>query len=161
MNLTTRKNVTKVLASVVLVGGAASVAGLGTFGAFTSTTSATESVSAGRVVIDMTNQAARGLDIAASNLVPGDTIQRAVQLTRGVDHRDLRLGEDVHRRRHRQRALRGHRPTVSRSRSTSAPPLGQGAHDQRADLLGHHATASSPGVPRSAPTSTWPWRPRS
>ena len=83
MKLTTRKNVTKVLASVVLVGGAASVAGLGTFGAFTSTTSATESVSAGRVVIDMTNQAARGLDIAATNLVPGDTIPRAVQLTRG------------------------------------------------------------------------------
>ena len=39
----------KVCASVVLVGGAASVAGLGTYGSFTSTTTASESVSSGKV----------------------------------------------------------------------------------------------------------------
>ena len=82
MNLHTRKNVTKVLASVVLVGGAASVAGLGTFGSFTDTTTASQAVSTGIVDIDLTQHATRGLDVAATNLVPGDTIQRAVRLTR-------------------------------------------------------------------------------
>ena len=39
----------KVFASVVLVGGAASVAGLGTFGSFTSTTDASAAVASGKV----------------------------------------------------------------------------------------------------------------
>lgn len=82
---TGRKNTTKILASVVLVAGAASVAGLGTYGSFTSTTSATESVSTGKVELSLANQAARGLDVPATNLVPGDTVQRAVVLTRSSD----------------------------------------------------------------------------
>jgi spore coat-associated protein N len=84
MRLGTRKTAVKVLASVVLVGGAASVAGLGTFGSFTSTTSASENVATGKVVLS-TGASVRGLDVAASNLVPGDTVQRTVTLTRSSD----------------------------------------------------------------------------
>ena len=80
-----RASSTKVLASVVLVAGAASVAGLGTFGAFTSTTSASESVATGKVVLGLTQHAALGTTVAANDLVPGDTVQRAVVLTRSSD----------------------------------------------------------------------------
>ncbi|WP_134741503.1 TasA family protein [Nocardioides sp. 503] len=76
---------TKILASVVLVAGAASVAGLGTFGAFTSTTSASEAVGTGKVVLGLTQHASLGTTVAATNLVPGDTVQRAVVLTRSND----------------------------------------------------------------------------
>lgn len=75
----------KVLASVALVGAAASVAGLGTFGSFTSTTSASQQVSTGKVVIGLTQHATAGTTVAATNLVPGDTVQRAVTLTRSSD----------------------------------------------------------------------------
>ena len=74
----------KIFASVVLVGGAASVAALGTYGSFTSTTSASETVSTGKVVL---NSAAgvRGLSVDATGLVPGDTVQRTVTLSRSND----------------------------------------------------------------------------
>ncbi|GAB2854521.1 TasA family protein [Nocardioides pacificus] len=72
----------KILASVVLVGGAASVAGLGTFGAFTSTTTAQQSVGSGTVTLDMTQPTTQGLGVAATGMVPGDRIERAVTLTR-------------------------------------------------------------------------------
>ncbi len=85
MRTSLRKNSAKILASVVLVGGAASVAGLGTFGSFTDTTSASESVSAGKVDINLSQHASLGTTVAATNLVPGDTIQRAVTLTRSSD----------------------------------------------------------------------------
>ena len=84
MRLGTSKSTVKILASVVLVGGAASVAGLGTFGSFTSTTSASESVATGKVVLS-TASSVRGLDVAATNLVPGDTVQRTITLTRSSD----------------------------------------------------------------------------
>jgi spore coat-associated protein N len=80
-----RSSSTKILASVVLVAGAASVAGLGTFGAFTSTTSASENVGTGKVVIGLTQHATLGTTVAATNLVPGDIVQRAVTLTRSAD----------------------------------------------------------------------------
>lgn len=80
-----RSSSTKILASVVLVAGAASVAGLGTFGAFTSTTSASETVGTGKVVIGLTQHATLGTTVAATNLVPGDVVQRAVTLTRSTD----------------------------------------------------------------------------
>ncbi|WP_299057501.1 TasA family protein [uncultured Nocardioides sp.] len=79
---TRRRTSAKVLASVVLVAGAAGVAGLGTFGSFTSSTAADQAVSTGTVTLTSAGQATRGLDVAATNLVPGDTVQRAVQLTR-------------------------------------------------------------------------------
>lgn len=80
-----RSSSTKILASVVLVAGAASVAGLGTFGAFTSTTSASETVGTGKVVIGLTQHATLGTTVSATNLVPGDVVQRAVTLTRSAD----------------------------------------------------------------------------
>lgn len=77
----------KLFATVLAVGGAAAVAGLGTFGSFTSTTSASESVSSGTVAISLgtAGTASNRLTVAASGLVPGDSVQRAVDLTVGGD----------------------------------------------------------------------------
>lgn len=85
MRTLSRKNATKVFASVVLVAGAASVAGLGTYGSFTSTTSASETVTNGKVVIGLNQHSTLGTTVAATNVVPGDKIQRAVTLTRSAD----------------------------------------------------------------------------
>lgn len=85
MRTSLRKNTAKIFASVVLVGGAASVAGLGTFGSFTDTTSVDQSVGTGKVDIGLTQHATAGTTVAAVNLVPGDTVQRAVTLTRSSD----------------------------------------------------------------------------
>ncbi|MEO3938965.1 TasA family protein [Dermatophilaceae bacterium Soc4.6] len=73
----------KVLGSVAAIGTAATVAGLGTFGAFTSTTSAGLPATAGTVVIALgsAGTAANRLTIGATGLVPGDTMQRAFQLS--------------------------------------------------------------------------------
>lgn len=71
----------KLLASTALVAAAAGAAGLGTFGSFTSTTSASEAVTAGTVTIGL---GASGVDnrlsVAATGVVPGDTISRVVKL---------------------------------------------------------------------------------
>src|SRR5262249_23143024 len=72
---------TKLFASVALVGGAAAVAGLGTFGSFTSTTSASEQVASGKVELGP-GTPVQGLSVAAAGMVPGDPVQRAVPLTR-------------------------------------------------------------------------------
>jgi len=82
--LATKSAAVKVLASAALVGGAASVAGLGTFGAFTSTTSASQDVATGKVVLSATG-GAQGFSAPVTNMVPGDTIQRSVVLTRSTD----------------------------------------------------------------------------
>jgi spore coat-associated protein N len=73
----------KVLASVALLGVAASVAGLGTYGSFTSTTSASETVTAGtvNVALGTAGTAANRLTVPAAGVIPGDTIQRAVTLS--------------------------------------------------------------------------------
>ena len=74
----------KVLVTVAAVGTAAGVAGLGTFGTFTDTTSASKPVDSG--IVDL-NLAAVGvanrLTVAAVNVVPGDTMQRAFNLSGG------------------------------------------------------------------------------
>lgn len=84
MRITLTSTGGKVLASTVLLGAAASVAGLGTFGTFTSTTSASATVASGTVKIDVGAGAATGginrLSVAATGLVPGDTVSRAVTL---------------------------------------------------------------------------------
>ncbi|MGZ4599041.1 MAG: TasA family protein [Oryzihumus sp.] len=80
----------KVLASTVVLGAAATVAGLGTFGSFTSTTSASQSVSSGTVAIALgAGGAANRLSVAATGLVPGDTVQRAVQLSNAAGNQAL------------------------------------------------------------------------
>ena len=70
----------KLMASLAVLGAAASIAGLGTFATFTSSTSAqNQALTSGTVSI--TIGAANRLAVGASNLVPGDTVQRAVDLT--------------------------------------------------------------------------------
>jgi hypothetical protein len=83
MGLNLKSTTGKVLASTALVAAAASVAGLGTYGAFTSTTSASETVASGtvNVALGATGTAANRLSVAASGLVAGDTVQRAVTLS--------------------------------------------------------------------------------
>ena len=72
----------KVLLSLGALGAAGAIAGMGTFATFTSTTSATQSVSSGNVEIALgaTGTAANRLSVTATNVMPGDTIQRAVNL---------------------------------------------------------------------------------
>jgi spore coat-associated protein N len=72
----------KVFGSLAVLGVAASIAGLGTFASFTSSTSASQAISSGTVSIGLGAAGpANRLAVAASNLVPGDTVQRAVDLT--------------------------------------------------------------------------------
>ena len=72
----------KVFGSIAVLGVAASIAGLGTFASFTSSTSASQSISSGTVSIALgASGPANRLAVAATNLVPGDTVQRAVDLT--------------------------------------------------------------------------------
>jgi spore coat-associated protein N len=72
----------KLLVSLAIVAAAASIAGLGTFATFTSSTSASQSVSSGTVTIALgaTGAATNRLTVGASNIAPGDTIQRSVDL---------------------------------------------------------------------------------
>ncbi|MCO4275033.1 hypothetical protein NG701_11450 [Pseudarthrobacter sp. HLT3-5] len=83
MGLNLKSTSGKLLASAALVAAAASVAGLGTYGAFTSTTAATASVSSGTVNIALgaASTAANRLAVASTGLVAGDTVQRTAALT--------------------------------------------------------------------------------
>src|SRR5919199_6930413 len=74
---------TKLIATLAVLGAAASIAGLGTYATFTSTTSQSHSISSGTVTIALgaTGAATNRLNIGASGLAPGDTIQRSVDLT--------------------------------------------------------------------------------
>ena len=74
-----RGNTGKILISLGAVGAAAAVAGLGTFGSFASTTSGSQAVGTGTVIIGLGPTAGK-VGVDASNVVPGDTIQRAVTL---------------------------------------------------------------------------------
>jgi predicted ribosomally synthesized peptide with SipW-like signal peptide len=80
MTISTR---VKLLATAGLIGCAAAAAGLGTFGSFTSTTSASQGVQSGTVTIALgsAGTAANRLSVGATNIVPGDTIERQVQLS--------------------------------------------------------------------------------
>jgi spore coat-associated protein N len=74
-----RRTATKVVASLALLASAASVAGLGTFGAFTDTTTADQKVSTG--IIDL-GDLTGSISEPVTGLVPGDWIERRVTLTR-------------------------------------------------------------------------------
>ncbi|WP_240793071.1 TasA family protein [Arthrobacter crystallopoietes] len=71
----------KLLASAALVATAAGVAGLGTYGAFTDSTAADQKVAAGTVDIDLGAGSGSGFDVMATDVLPGDTIERVVTLT--------------------------------------------------------------------------------
>src|SRR5260370_8978215 len=69
----------RVVGGVGILGKGGGVASLATFGSFTSSTSAqAQSLTSGTVSITL--GAANRLTVGASNLVPGDTIQRAVDI---------------------------------------------------------------------------------
>lgn len=79
-----RRNLTKkVLLSLGALGLAGSIAGLGTFATFTSTTSASQTVASGTVTIALgsTGASTNRLTVNASGIVPGDTMQRSFDLT--------------------------------------------------------------------------------
>src|SRR5204863_3025232 len=63
-------------------GATASIAGLGTFATFTSSTSASHTVSSGTVTIALgaTGGSTNRLNVDATAIAPGDTIQRSVDL---------------------------------------------------------------------------------
>ncbi|MBT8162430.1 M73 family metallopeptidase [Arthrobacter sp. GN70] len=90
MGLNLKTTTGKVIASLALVGTAAGVAGLGTYGAFTSSTSASAAVGSGTVNIALgTTAATNRLNVAATGIVPGDTIQRAVTLSNAAGNQNL------------------------------------------------------------------------
>src|SRR3954469_16782424 len=72
----------KLLATAAILGAAASIAGLGTFATFTSSTAASHTVSSGTVTIALgaTGASTNRLTVGASAIAPGDTIQRSVDL---------------------------------------------------------------------------------
>jgi predicted ribosomally synthesized peptide with SipW-like signal peptide len=71
----------KILVSLAILGAAASIAGLGTYASFTSSTAATQTIDSGTVSITLgAAGAANRLTVGASSLVAGDTVQRAVNL---------------------------------------------------------------------------------
>jgi hypothetical protein len=90
MGLNLKTTTGKVIASLALVGTAAGVAGLGTYGAFTSSTSASAAVASGTVNIALgASGPANRLSVAASGLVPGDTVQRAATLSNAAGNQAL------------------------------------------------------------------------
>ncbi|HEX9227037.1 MAG TPA: hypothetical protein VF885_10355 [Arthrobacter sp.] len=72
----------KILASAALLGTAAAVAGMGTFGGFTSTTSASTAVDTATTVIGLDgHNAVGGLSIGATGMLPGDRAERLVTIS--------------------------------------------------------------------------------
>ncbi len=79
MGLNLSSTSSKVLASAALLAAAAGVAGLGTYGGFTDSTSASAQVNSGTV--SLTGGASGTITLAAEKVIPGDSIQRTVTLT--------------------------------------------------------------------------------
>jgi len=71
----------KVIGSLAIAGAAAAVAGLGTFGTFTdSTTPVATTVQSGTVDINLTQQGTT-IPVTTAGFVPGDSLSRAVDLS--------------------------------------------------------------------------------
>lgn len=81
MGISLKTTTGKIIASVALVGTAAGVAGLGTFGAFTSSTTASQKVDSGTVTIALGTGAANTLNVPVTGVLPGDKIEKLVTLT--------------------------------------------------------------------------------
>jgi predicted ribosomally synthesized peptide with SipW-like signal peptide len=75
-------NAHQVLASIAALGTAASIAGVGTYATFTSTTSANHTVASGTLTLTLgaTGAATNRLDVGASAIAAGDTMQRSFDL---------------------------------------------------------------------------------
>lgn len=72
----------KILLSLSVIGAAGSIAALGTFAQFTSSTSAAQSAGTGKVTVGLgaSGTSANRLSVAATDMAPGDTVQRSVDL---------------------------------------------------------------------------------
>ncbi|SDY87464.1 hypothetical protein SAMN05660209_03925 [Geodermatophilus africanus] len=80
-----RATTRKVLGSLAVIGTAAAVAGLGTFGTFTdSTTPVTAQLTSGRVSIDLAQPAAP-IPATITGLLPGDSLARTLSLVNDGD----------------------------------------------------------------------------
>jgi len=89
----TTRFVAKIIATVALVAGAGAVAGVGTFGAYTDTTTADMTVGSGKVSVLM-NGVDNGIHVDAKNMVPGDKVVFPVSIKRetgSVELGDLTL----------------------------------------------------------------------
>ena len=81
MTTTARTRTRRVLGSLAVVGAAAAVAGLGTFGTFTdSTAPLAATVSSGVVSIDLADAGGSAYPIDVAGFVPGDRMTRVVDL---------------------------------------------------------------------------------
>jgi hypothetical protein len=79
-NANARSRAAKVVGSLGIIGTAAAVAGIGTFGGFTdSTTPVSTNVSTGTLSIDLT-QPSVAIPASTAGFVPGDSLTRAVNL---------------------------------------------------------------------------------
>jgi len=87
MGLRRRSRRTNIMLSVAAIGGGASLSGLTTYASFTSSTSATHTVSTGTVGIALgsTGAATNRLTVNASGVGPGDVIQRSFDLSNTGD----------------------------------------------------------------------------
>jgi spore coat-associated protein N len=72
----------QLLASIAALGAAGSIAGLGTYATFTSTTSANHTVASGTLTLTLgaTGASTNRLDVGASPIAAGDTMQRSFDL---------------------------------------------------------------------------------
>jgi len=78
--ITGNANARKVVGSLAIIGTAAAVAGMGTFGTFTdSTTPVDTTIQSGTLSIDVT-QTGYAVPVSTTGFVPGDSITRAVTL---------------------------------------------------------------------------------
>ncbi|MEO5780568.1 MULTISPECIES: TasA family protein [Arthrobacter] len=83
MGLNLNSTSSKVLASAALLAAAAGVAGLGTYGGFTASTSASAPVKA--ATVNLASGENSRLNVAANGAIPGDTMQRAFTLVNNGD----------------------------------------------------------------------------
>lgn len=81
MGLNLSSTSSKVLASAALLAAAAGVAGLGTYGGFTTSTSASTAVDAATVTLSGADTG--NLNIQAEKVLPGDTMERTFKLVNG------------------------------------------------------------------------------
>lgn len=81
MGLSLKSTSSKVLASAALLAAAAGVAGMGTYGGFTTSTSASATVDSATVTL--TGADSGTLNVQASQIIPGDTVQRTLSLVNG------------------------------------------------------------------------------
>jgi len=83
-----RTNAAKLFATVALVASAGAVAGIGTYGAYTDTTSADVSVGSAKVSVLM-NDSDQGIHVDAKNMVPGDKVVFPVSIKRAAGSAEL------------------------------------------------------------------------